>query len=358
MRRRDRLAMACVAVAGGALWFPARAQEVTRPAGVRVVLDEADAAIAIREQRSRGIEPTEEDWRRLQASEGYVRLKRRQESFGATGFDGSFREYLTSDEPLRRLPELREALAKWRSIDVTGAAERAQAYLPPGSHISATIYPVIKRTTNSFVFELDTDPAIFMYVNPKRSPAQLENTLAHELHHVGSASCPEPDGAESLSPGARQVVSWLSAFGEGMAMLAAAGGPDVHPQASSPASEWAVWERDVSEFTNDVQRLETFFRKVLAESASVDELRSELFTFIGTDEIPQGGFYTVGWKMAAIVERTQGRDVVVRAVCDPRTLLSAYNEVAAAHPRSDTESLPTWSGDFLAAISGPHGRGE
>jgi len=351
MKTRDGLAFALVAVAVGVLCSPAYTQEVNGPVEVRVVLDEPDAVIAILEQRSRGIEPIEADWRRLQNSEGYVRLKRRQESFGATGFDENFREYLESDEPLRRLPRLREALVKWRSIDVSGAGDRAQAYLPPGTHVRATIYPVIKRTPNSFVFELDTDPAIFMYVDPLRTPAQLDNTLAHELHHVGSASCPEPDGMEALTPAARQVVSWLSAFGEGVAMLAAAGGPDVHPHSASPAGEWAIWERDVSEFTNDLQRIERFFRRVLAGERTADELRAELFTFIGTEEIPQGGFYTVGWKMAALVERVQGRGVVLSAVCDPRVLLEAYNEVAAAYPRSESEPLPMWSSDLLAEIS-------
>lgn len=347
---RDSLAVAWVAVAGSVLCSPAYTQEVNTPVEVRVVLDEADAVIAILEQRSRGVEPTEEDWRRLQNSEGYVRLKRRQESFGATSFDENFHEFLTSNEPLKRLPELRGALVKWRSISVSAASDRAQAYLPPGTHVRATIYPVIKRTSNSFVFELDTDPAIFPYVDPQRTPAQLDNTLAHELHHVGSASCPEPDGVELLTPAARQVVSWLSAFGEGMAMLAAAGGPDVHPHSASPAAAWAIWERDVSEFTNDLQRIERFFRRVLNGESSAEELRAELFSFISTEEIPQGGFYTVGWKMAALVERVQGRGMVVRAVCDPRILLVAYNEVAAAYPRSDAEPLPLWGEDFLAEI--------
>jgi hypothetical protein len=310
MTARAILAVALAAVTGGSLWTPAQAQEVNTTVEVRVVLDEADAVIAILEQRSRGIEPTEEDWRRLQSSEGYVRLKRRQESFGATGFDESFREYLTSEEPLHRLPELREALVKWRSIDFGATGEQAGAYLPRGTEVRATVYPVIKRTPNSFVFELGSDPAIFMYVDPERTPMHLENTLAHELHHVGSATCPDPDGLDSLAPGAQRVVSWLSAFGEGMAVLAAAGGPDVHPHAQ----------------------------------------RAKLFSFINTEEVPAGGFYTVGWKMAALVERVRGREVVVRAVCDPRVLLTTYNEVAASIPRSDAEPLPLWDEDFLAEI--------
>lgn len=350
MTARAILAVALAAVTGGSLWTPAQAQEVNTTVEVRVVLDEADAVIAILEQRSRGIEPTEEDWRRLQSSEGYVRLKRRQESFGATGFDESFREYLTSEEPLHRLPELREALVKWRSIDFGATGEQAGAYLPRGTEVRATVYPVIKRTPNSFVFELGSDPAIFMYVDPERTPMHLENTLAHELHHVGSATCPDPDGLDSLAPGAQRVVSWLSAFGEGMAVLAAAGGPDVHPHATSPPELWSIWERDIGEFAADLMRIQGFFQEVLAGHGTTDEQRAKLFSFINTEEVPAGGFYTVGWKMAALVERVRGREVVVRAVCDPRVLLTTYNEVAASIPRSDAEPLPLWGQEFLAEI--------
>ena len=325
-------------------------QESGGPAEVRVVLDEADAAIAILEKRSRGEAITDGDWQRLEETDGYVRLKRRQESFGAEDFDERFRAFLTSGETLERLDELREALVKWRSIDAGGAGAMAQAYLPPGSRIRATIYPVIKQAPNSFVFELGSDPAIFMYVNPERTPKQLEHTLAHELHHVGSATCPDPDGLDALAPGAQRVVSWLSAFGEGMAMLAASGGPDVHPHASSPPEEWSIWERDIGEFAADLTGIQGFFREVLAGEGTIDEQRVKLFSFINTEEVPQGGFYTVGWKMAALVERVRGRDVVVHAVCDPRVLLATYNEVAAAIPRSDAEPLPLWDEDFLAEI--------
>jgi len=331
----------------------AGAQGTESPVEVRVVIDQADAVIAILEKRARGVEPGEDDWRRLEESEGYTRLQRRQESFGAENFRERFRDFVRSDEPLERLAELRGALVKWRSIDVTSAGARALAYLPAGSRVHATIYPVIKRTSNSFVFELDTDPAIFMYVDPERSAGVLENTLAHELHHVGSAACPQPDGFDSLAPAAQRVVSWLSAFGEGMAMLAAAGGPDVHPHASSEPEAWAVWERDVANFAADLPRIERFFQQILAGDLSEDEQRAQLFTFINTDDVPQGAFYTVGWKMAALVERVQGREVVVRAVCDPRVLLNAYNEVAARYPRSDSGSLPLWSEGFLAAIASP-----
>jgi len=81
-----------------------------------------------------------------------------------------------------------------------------------------------------------------------------------------------------------------------------------------------------------------------------------LFLFINTGYVPQGAFYTVGWKMAAMIERARGREALVKLVCDPRALLAAYNEVAAAHARRGGAGLALWSPEFLTALSGPNPR--
>ena len=47
---------------------------------------------------------------------------------------------------------------------------------------------MIKPKTNSFVFEPASDPAIMLYLDPSRTRAQLENTVAHELHDIGYAA--------------------------------------------------------------------------------------------------------------------------------------------------------------------------
>lgn len=323
---------------------------------VRIVTDEADAALAILEERAAtgGIKP--ESWERLFKSKGFVRLKKRQESFGAKEVEQGFREFLAAEETLARRAELRSAVEKWKHLDVTAAARRAAAYLPGELRLRATIYPVIKRSDNSFVFELATDPAIFMYVDNKDEPAKLENTLAHELHHVGLAGCPAPPGIDKLPAVQQRVIKELGGFGEGLAVLAAAGGADIHPHATSGPEAWLVWERDVASFNVDLPRIESFFRDVLAGRVSGDEENKRLFGFINVGDVPQGAFYTVGWKMAAMIERARGREALVKLVCDPRALLAAYNEVAAAHPRSDGAGLALWSPEFLTALSGPNPR--
>lgn len=320
---------------------------------VRIEMDEAEAALAILAERRETGTVKAESWDRLWKSQGFTRLKRRQESFGATEVEMGFREFLTSEEPLTRLDALRTAAEAWKHLDASAAGRRAAAYLPAGLRLRATIYPVIKRSDNSFVFEVATDPAIFFYVDPKSTPAQLENTLAHELHHVGLAGCPQPPDVGKLPAARQRVFRDLGAFGEGLAVLAAAGSPDVHPHATSSPEAWAVWERDVANFNADLRRIESFFRDILAGRLSEEEENKRLFTFINTEDVPQGAFYTVGWKMAALIERTRGRQALLATVCDPRALLATYNEIAAAHPRRgdrDGEGLARWSPEFLESL--------
>ena len=180
--------------------------------------DEADAVLAILTMRSSGETPTEEDWTELEATEGYRRLKRRAESYGAEAFDESFRQWVLAAE-LDDLDRLRDGVDRWRSLDATAAARRAFAYLPAGSRLHATIYPVLKKTGNSFVFE-------------------LANTLAHELHHVGTvAACSdaEDDSPVGRAGEGRELVErrldtggadiYLEEEGEATPLLLIHGGP-------------------------------------------------------------------------------------------------------------------------------------
>ena len=126
--------------------------------------------------------------------------------------------------------------------------------------------------------------------------------------------------------------------------------PCLRSAARSSSCEWTVWERDVAGFDRDVARLDAFFLDVLAGGLTEEEENRRLFSFIDAEEVPQGAFYTVGWKMAALVEREKGRDFLVATMCDPRRLLAAYDEVAAAHPRADGGGLARFSPELLTAL--------
>ena len=314
---------------------------------VRFVTDEAEAVLAILGKRAKGEAVSDEDWRRLFATEGYTRLAQREASMKRPFTEGDFKAFVLSDDLLQRAGALGETLAAWTRAAPDAAARRVLAYLPAGARIRAKIYPVIKPRDNSFVFEVKTDPAIFLYLDPKMAPEKLENTLAHELHHIGYGTvCPPPAAAaeiERLPPGARSAARWMSAFGEGFAMLAAAGGRDVHPHAVSPAADRERWDRDVARFPEDLRAVERFFLDLIASRLDETAENERGFSFFGET---QGPWYTVGWKMAETVEGTLGRDRLIADACDPRKLLASYNE--AARRRAIQRETPVlWSDDLL-----------
>jgi hypothetical protein len=315
-----------------------------------IVTDEADAALAILELRSAGRPVPDAAWRRLFQSEGYRRLAAREAAMGREFGDSAFRAFMTSDTLLRRAPALHRTLREWRAARLDDAGRKALAYLPAGTRIRAKVYLLIKPRTNSFVFEAATDPAIMLYLDPTRTRPQLENTVAHELHHIGyAAGCDSiPDApTDSAVSTARQ---WLSAFGEGVAMLAAAGGPDVHPQATSPPEDRTRWDRDVANAPADLHRVEAFLLDVLGRRVTDPDSISRVgMSFFGV----QGPWYTLGWVMASTVERTSGRAALVKLLCAPAELLAAYNATA----RQRESGLPLWSDSLLGRLTpGPRDR--
>jgi hypothetical protein len=310
---------------------------------VRLVTDEADAVLAILAKRKAGQTVTDADWQRLFQTEGYRRLKQRETSMQRSFEDAEFKTFVFSEQLLHKLPVLEETLGRWKQVDVTRAARLALAYLPKDVKISAKIYPVIKPRDNSFVFDVKNDPAIFLYLNPAVSPEKFENTLAHELHHIGYGStCPRQnvsDEIKKLPRNEQTLLTWIGAFGEGFAMLAAAGGPDVHPHAVSGAEERARWDGDVANFNENLKKVEAFFVDIKQGKLKEDQIREKGFSFFGT----QGPWYTVGWRMAALIEKTYGRAKLIECMCDQRLLLSTYNRAAAQHNRKSTKPLALWS---------------
>ncbi|MDQ4122658.1 MAG: hypothetical protein M3209_14565 [Acidobacteriota bacterium] len=323
----------------------------SRKLDLRFVTDEADAVLAILAKKKKNQEISENDWQRVFQSEGFRRLKKREESFKRSFTEEDFKKFVLSDDLAARFETLQETFDRWQRADLNAAGKRALAYLPKGAHIKAKIYPVIKPRDNSFVFEVKTDPAIFLYLDPKVNKEQFENTVAHELHHIGfGTACPTPQieaEIKKLPPNAQTVLKWIGAFGEGAAMLAAAGGADIHPHAVSEETERARWDRDAANFNDDLKRVEKFFTDVLANRLSEEETNKTAFSFFGEE---QGAWYTVGWKMAVTIEKTFGREKFIEVLCDQRNLLSTYNRAAEKHNKNKPEKLALWSPELLKAI--------
>jgi hypothetical protein len=314
---------------------------------LRVDDSQAQAVLAIVDARKAGEPVDSAAWARLFASEPYRRLAQREASMRRPFTEEAFRDFVVGGDLASRADDLRVTLESWRSRDLQASARRVLDYLPSQARIRATVYPVIKPQSNSFVFDVRGDPAIFLYVDPTQSAEAFENTVAHELHHIGFASV--RPSADSLLAGLperpRTAAEWMGAFGEGFAMLAAAGGTDIHPHASSAPEERARWDRDVANFASDLRALEAFFLDIvdgrLTTEAAVNERG---YAFFGV----QGPWYTVGYRMAAVVEERFGRDVLIECMLDPRRLLARYDEAVAA--AGDAASLPRWSPRLLRAI--------
>ena len=317
---------------------------------VRLITGEAEAVLAILAKRKANEPVTDLDWQRLFSSEGYIRLKKREASMKRAFDDSDFKTFIMSDKTAERAPALADTLTRWKRADVTRSANLALAYLPQDAHINAKIYPVIKPKRNSFVFEVQTDPAIFLYLDPAVTQEQFENTLAHELHHIGyGSSCPAAaTSAEitNLPKNTQTLIKVIGAFGEGFAMLAAAGGPDIHPHAVSSPEDRARWDRDVANFNDDLKKVEQFFLDVVAGSLTETQIEEKAQSFFGI----QGPWYTVGWKMSVVIEKTFGRARLLECICDQRKLLPTYNSAVASYNKQSGEHLTTWSPTLLEAL--------
>lgn len=306
--------------------------------------------LAILDKHNAGATITDADWQRLFSTEPYVRLKKRESAMHRDFTDDDFKTFVLSPELAARAALLRQTLDNWKRTDLAASARRVLTYLPEQAAIKAKVFPVIKPGRNSFVFDTQSDPAIFLYLNPEESAAKFENIVAHELHHIGFSSIAELAEAsqKNVSSDAKPAVEWMGAFGEGFAMLAAAGGPDVDPHAASSPKERERWNHDLANFTGDLAAVQQFFLDIINHKlAGEGKIAERAAPFYGD---AQGAWYTVGYKMSVIVEKRFGRKVLIDCMLDPRQLLARYNQAAEELNHGGAGKLALWSSELLQAI--------
>lgn len=310
---------------------------------------EAEAVFAIIAKHTAGQAPNEADWQKLFATEPYTRLKKREAGLHRDFTDEQFKKFVLSEESAKHAAGLQRTLEEWKGADLNAAARRVLEYLPAESVIHAKVFPVIKWQTNSFVYENTTDPTIFLYLDPAEPRARFEITVAHELHHIGLSSNDKAyeQAIASLPAGPQKAAEWMGAFGEGMAMLAAAGGPDTDPVATYKPELQAEWKRGMENFSPDLKKVEQFFLDVAeGRITKEDEIREHGFEFFGL----MGPWYSVGYKMAVLVEKRYGRAALIACMLDFRKLLASYNRAAAEQNARGGEPLPLWSPQLLKAV--------
>jgi len=332
--------LACLAACSATPAAPHPPREVVADRiALRIDPGEAEAVLAMLDG------DTDAAWQRVVATTGYRRLAAREDSMKRTIVPAEFRAHVRTLRSTNRGPALREALARWQTIDLRAIANRIFAYLPAEAKLAATIYPVIKPRENSFVYSDDSGAAIFMYLDPAMTAADIDNTIAHELHHIGYGSLGE---APCAGPPAKCTARmWIGAFGEGFAMLAAAGSPDVHPRGAAKPDLRAHWDRTVVQFDDQLHEVEAFLRDVLAGKLDEGAARDRAMAFFGL----QGPWYTVGWVMAVAVERCDGRATLVEAMRRPWTILAAYNAARDRCPSPHAFATARWDPELIRALA-------
>ena len=172
---------------------------------IKVDSSEAEQALAIMAKHNAGKDITNADWNALFATEPYQRLKKREAAMHRDFTDDDFEKFILSPEPDSQYDALRRTLDQWERANIKAAAQHTLAYLPESATVRTKVFPLIKPQHNSFVFDVDTDPAIFLYLDPTSSKEAFGNTVSHEVHHIGLSSTNKIYAATiaSLSPGRR-----------------------------------------------------------------------------------------------------------------------------------------------------------
>jgi hypothetical protein len=288
---------------------------------------------------------TAADWDKLFATVPYRWLKDRETSIGKPFTEDEFRAFLISPEALKQETVWRVALVDMKRADLTAIGKQDLEWLPSDATIHARVFPEIKPLPNSFVWgEPGESPAIFLSLK-RQSTVQFENIVAHECHHIGLASLQAQGAAleAGMSASQKAALEWLGGFGEGEAMLAAAGSADRHPHWEDDAVARARWDSDMLNFNRDLLSVQSFITDILDDHLKTEEsIQKRAAPFWGY----QGAWYTVGYEMAALVEKQYGRTVLKQCLLDPRVLLAKYNDIAEEANKQGA-NLATWSPNLL-----------
>lgn len=323
------------------------------PARVELTLDttEADGALKILSEAAAHQAIPEAEWNALFATAPYQWLKARESSMGRPFTEEAFKQFLLSPEALGKRAEWETTLAGTKATDMKALGAGVLAWLPPGARIQARVFPEIKPQHNSFVWTKPGEgPAIFLYLG-HQSRDQFENTVAHECHHIGLDSLEKQQEAimAGLPANVQRAMKWMTAFGEGEAMLAAAGSAGRHPHWEDDALTRARWDSDMMHFNSDLGEVQQLLMDILDGKLTTDEeIQRRAAPFWGV----QGAWYTVGYEMAALVETQYGREAFDACLLDPRKLLAMYNQVAAEADEKQGAHLATWSPELLNRLNG------
>ena len=101
-------------------------------------------------------------------------------------------------------------------------------------------------------------------------------------------------------------------------------------------------------FNQDLGTLNEFFLQVLDGRLKDDAADQKAYTFLGDI---QGPWYTVGYRMAVLVEMRYGRPALIECMLDRRLLLARYNRAAEELNVTGKDHLPLWSAEVLKGVT-------
>ncbi len=74
-----------------------------------------------------------------------------------------------------------------------------------------------------------------------------------------------------MPPNVKRALNWMTEFGEGEAMLAAAGSSDRHPHWEDDGEARARWDGDTMHFNADLQSIQQLLMDILDSKLTSDE---------------------------------------------------------------------------------------
>ncbi len=208
-------------------------------------------------------------------------------------------------------------------------------------HISSFLQPSAPPLKVTVYLISDIQPAAFAYpggilinVNSPRfnsDPSVIMNILVHEIYHGGYANTVAFRSDYELQNEALDfVMDFL--LNEGMATYVSYAARHIFPNDFVP--DYPKMESK-EEVKASLEKVDLLFRQ--AETLTIDSLRKLAWQ----TGVIERAFYIAGGYMAGLIDKTMGREELVKAMCaGPLSFLTLYNSVADETMRLRVPELP------------------
>ncbi|WP_448097612.1 DUF5700 domain-containing putative Zn-dependent protease [Luteibacter yeojuensis] len=122
---------------------------------------------------------------------------------------------------------------------------------------------------------------------------------------------------------------------------------DRHPHWEDDALARARWDGDMMHFNADLPKIEALLQDILdGRLKNDDEIQERAAPFWGD---AQGAWYTVGYEMAVLVMKHDGKAGLDASLLDPRQLLSRYDAIAS-EANAKGATLARWTPGLLEKL--------